>query len=87
LIYIPERNNIISVSWDKTVRVWRSYKKQTKIRVHGENTKKFDTWVFDQMKSALKASSYTSNNNNKSNKNSYQNSILSDAEINNMFIS
>ena len=56
LIFIPERNHIVSVSWDKTIRVWRSYRKQTYQRklVEDENNKKFETWVWEKMKQALK---------------------------------
>jgi hypothetical protein len=56
LIFIPERNHIVSVSWDRTIKVWRSYKKQNQTRkqVEKESNVKFETWVWDQMKLALK---------------------------------
>ena len=56
LIYIPERNHIVSVSWDRTIKVWRSYRKQNQTRkqVEKESNVKFETWVWDQMKIALK---------------------------------
>jgi WD40 repeat protein len=47
IIFIPERGHIVSVSWDKTIRIWKSYRKQTYQRksVEDENNKKFETWV------------------------------------------
>ncbi len=56
MIFIPERNHIVSVSWDRTIKVWRSYKKQNQTRkqVEKESNVKFETWVWDQMKLALK---------------------------------
>jgi len=44
------------VSWDRTIKVWRSYRKQNQIRkqVEKESNVKFETWVWDQMKLALK---------------------------------
>jgi WD40 repeat protein len=63
IIFIPDRNNIVSVSWDKTIRVWKSYKKNNKKRKNEDNEKKFDTWVFDQMKSALKTNQLTGEKN------------------------
>jgi WD40 repeat protein len=56
LIFIPERNHIVSVSWDRTIRVWKSYRKQSyqKKNVEEENNKKFETWVWNQMKKAMK---------------------------------
>lgn len=56
IIHVPEKKSIISVSWDKTIRVWRAYKKQQKVRKSAETEKKFETWVFDAMKQALKNS-------------------------------
>jgi 5-formaminoimidazole-4-carboxamide-1-beta-D-ribofuranosyl 5'-monophosphate synthetase len=59
LILIPERSHIVSVSWDKTIKIWRSYKKQIARRAKRENEseKKFDNWVLDEMKEALKCES------------------------------
>ena len=56
LVFIPERNHIVSVSWDKTVKVWRSYRKQNSNRKKNlkEKEKKFDAWLWDEMKKALK---------------------------------
>jgi len=56
VIFIPERNNIVSVSWDGTIKIWRSYRKQKnegKKKTH-ENSQKFETWVWEQMKVAMR---------------------------------
>lgn len=46
----------MSVSWDRSIKIWKSYRKNTKQRAKIENDseKKFETWVWDQMKIALK---------------------------------
>ncbi len=56
IIFIPERQNIVSVSWDGTIKIWRSYRKQKneKKQEKNENNKKFETWVWDQMKVAMR---------------------------------
>ena len=56
MIFIAERGHIVSVSWDRTVKVWRAYRKQSfvKKKVEKDHEKKFDTWVWDQMKLAMK---------------------------------
>ncbi len=61
---MPEKNTIVSVGWDKTIRIWRSYKKKLKLRKSEDGVKKFDTWVFDQMKTALKNSQIESTSKN-----------------------
>ena len=59
MIFVPERNHIVSVSWDRTIRVWRSFRKYSnKVAVRSkselDNETKFENWVFDQMKVAMK---------------------------------
>ena len=55
VMLIPERNHIVTVSWDRSIKVWKSYRKQNlarnKSEIHSE--KKFETWVWDAMKNAL----------------------------------
>jgi WD40 repeat protein len=55
--FIPERNHLVSVSWDKTIKIWRSYQRyqvnERKIQKK-EIEKKFETWVWDNMKIAMK---------------------------------
>ena len=48
----------MSVSWDGTIKVWRSYRKQNNERnkVTRDNNQKFETWVWDQMKVAMRSS-------------------------------
>jgi 5-formaminoimidazole-4-carboxamide-1-beta-D-ribofuranosyl 5'-monophosphate synthetase len=51
LIFIPERNHIVSVSWDRTIKVWKGYRKVNLYHKKNEkdSEKKFETWVWDQM--------------------------------------
>lgn len=56
VMLIPERNHIVSVSWDRTIKIWKSYRKQKLTRNKLENNSganKFETWVWDAMKAAL----------------------------------
>ena len=55
-MFIPERNHIVTVSWDRTIKVWKSYRRQnlTRQKMEKHKEKKFETWVWDAMKLALK---------------------------------
>ena len=46
----------MSVSWDGTIKIWRSYLKQKSERKQEttDSSKKFETWVWDQMKLAMR---------------------------------
>ena len=56
MIFIPERGHIVSISWDKTIKVWRAYRKRSFFKRNEKNNqeKMFDNWVWDQMKLAMK---------------------------------
>ena len=80
---MPEKKNIISVSWDKTIRIWKGYTKQKKVRKLQEESKKFDTWVFDEMKVALKNSQLASASSSSVGTSGDGNTYLTDLEISN----
>lgn len=56
IIYINERNQYISVSWDKTIRVWRAWRKSSlikqKVEINKDND--YNTWIWEQLKLATK---------------------------------
>ena len=56
MIFIPERGHLVSISWDKTIKVWRAYRKLNSVKkdVEQDFEKKFETWVWSQMKQAMK---------------------------------
>ena len=54
VIFIPERNHIVSVSWDKTIKIWRFIRKTQSKFKKVEKTKKFETRLLEEMKLALK---------------------------------
>lgn len=54
IIFIPERNHIVSVSWDKTINIWRFTRKTESKFKKVEKVKKFETRVLEEMKLALK---------------------------------
>jgi hypothetical protein len=60
---IPERNHIVTVSWDRTIKVWKSYRRQnlTRNKLEVRDEKKFEVWVKDAMKLALNDTTFKAN--------------------------
>lgn len=54
VILIPERNHIVSVSWDKTIKIWRFIRKTQSKFQKVEKTVEFETRLLEEMKAALK---------------------------------
>jgi hypothetical protein len=46
----------MSVSWDKTLKIWRSWRKPSSSnkKVELDKEKKFETWIWSQMKKAAR---------------------------------
>ncbi len=56
IIIVQERNFFMSVSWDKTLKIWRSWRKPSSSnkKVELDKEKKFETWIWSQMKKAAR---------------------------------
>lgn len=57
MILIQDRHSFVSVSWDKTIKVWRMWRKSSlsKMKVEVNKEKKFDNWVWDQLREMMKS--------------------------------
>lgn len=58
MCFIPERKQIVSVSWDRTVKIWKSFGKSNKTQQKTNTNENYEVSFWDEMKRALKEANF-----------------------------